>query len=92
MPPTLEMYWINVTNLRISKDRLLKSYMAKMKLIKDKKLAETNFKILNNILPCNKNLQKWGKKDSKLWYICKETKVLVTYCFTVGMLNQYVRL
>ena len=46
--------------------------MNKIKLIKDKKLAETNLKILNNILPCNKNLHKWGKSSTKLCYICGE--------------------
>ena len=42
----------NKTNKRV----IRRSYSCKVKAIKDKKLAETNFKILNNILPCNKNL------------------------------------
>ena len=40
--------------------------------MKDKKLAETNFKILNNILPCNRNLFKWGKCDTNLCHFCQE--------------------
>ena len=71
-PPTSELYWRNLGNLRITEDLLSKSYMSKIKLIKDKKLAETNIKILNNILPCNKNLHKWGKSETKLCYICGE--------------------
>ena len=52
-PPTSEMYWINTTGLRITEQHLHKSYIGlrKIKVIKDKKLAEKNFKILNNILP-----------------------------------------
>ena len=39
-PPTSELYWRNFTNLRITEDLLSKSYMSKIKLIKDKRLAE----------------------------------------------------
>ena len=46
--------------------------MCKVKQLKDKKLAETNFKILNNILPCNRNLFKWGKSDTNLCLFCQE--------------------
>ena len=34
-PSTLELYWRNFTNLRITADIPLKSYMSKIKLIKD---------------------------------------------------------
>jgi len=37
-----------------------------------KKLAETNFKILQNILPCNLNLFKWKRSDTKLCSLCQE--------------------
>ena len=40
--------------------------------MKDKKLAETNFKILNNTLPCNRNLFKWGKSDTNICHFCQE--------------------
>ena len=91
-PPTLELYWRNFTNLRITEDLLSKSYMSKLKLIKDKKLAETYLKILNNLLPCNKNLHKWGKSDTKLCNFVVKKKVLVICCITVGMLSLYGRL
>ena len=70
--PVSENYWINFTRLRITHEDLLKSYVSKVKYIKDKKLAETNFKILNNILPCNRNLRKWGKSDTYLCCFCQE--------------------
>ena len=70
--PVSENYRINFTRLRITHVHLLKSYGSKVKHITDKKLAETNFKILNNILPCNRNLRKWGKSDTDLCCFCQE--------------------
>ena len=66
IPPTSETYWQRATNLRVAEDVIHKSYIQKVKQLKDKKLAETNFKILNNVLPCNKNLCKWGIGDTDL--------------------------
>ena len=67
--PTSETYWLEKTN--ITEEVLQKSYIIKVKEIRDKKLSETNFKILNNILPCNRNLLKWGKSDTKLCSFCQ---------------------
>ena len=53
--PSSEQYWDIVSGQRITENFLYKSYFCKVKQIKDKKLTETNFKILNNILPCNIN-------------------------------------
>ena len=83
IPPTSDMYWINTTGLRVTEQHLHKSYIRKIKVIKDKKLAETNFKILNNILPCNRNLHKWRKSETNLCYFCKEEEsisYLLYYC------------
>ncbi len=70
--PTSERYWNEFTNGRITDDKLLDSYNHKVKQIKDKKLSETSFKILNNILPCNRNLYKWGKSETKMCSFCQE--------------------
>ena len=70
--PTAERYWENILGLRIDDNFLHTSYVCKVKQLKDKKLAETNFKILNNILPCNRNLFKWGKSDTNLCLFCQE--------------------
>ena len=46
-------------------------------------MAETNFKILNNILPYNRNLHKWRKSETNLCYFCKEEESishLLYYC------------
>ena len=72
IPPTSETYWHQATNLRATEDVIHKSYIQNVKQLKDKKLAETNFKILNNILPCNKNLCKWGIGDTDLCCFCQE--------------------
>ena len=50
-----------------------KTYTIKIKLIKDKKISEFNFKLLNNILPCKKNLFKWKiMSNSQCGYCGKE--------------------
>ena len=46
-------------------------YIQKIKNMYVKKLAEFNFKILHNILPCGKNLSKWQKDISKFCDFCK---------------------
>ncbi len=70
--PTSETYWKGYGNYGITDDTVSSAYMQRIKLIKDMKLAETNFKILNNILPCNRNLYKWGKCESNVCYLCHE--------------------
>ena len=40
-------------------------------------------KILNNILPCNRNLLKWGKSETNLCCFCQEEETishLLFYC------------
>ena len=45
-------------------------YLNKIKNLKDLKLSEFNYKVLNNILPCNKNLKLWGKQPNDKCDIC----------------------
>ena len=90
--PVSENYWINFTRLRITHEDLHKSYVSKVKHIKDKKLAATNFKILNNILPCNRNLRKWGKSDTDLCCFCQEEDNISHLLYFVYMLNQFGKL
>ena len=61
------MYWLNVTGLSITEQHL----------------AETNFKILNNVLPYNGKLRKWGKRGTNLCYFCQQEESishLLYYC------------
>ena len=46
------------------------TYQSKIKCIHDFKMAEFNYKMLNNILPCNKNLKLWGKQQNDECDIC----------------------
>ena len=39
-------------------------------------MAETNFKIVHNILPCNKNLLRLGEKNSSLCDICQSEETI----------------
>ncbi len=86
--PISEIYRVRSTNLRITEEEILKSYKNRFKFIRDNKLAETNFKILNNILPCNKNLFRWKKSDSNLCNICGEEESISHLLFECN----YVRM
>jgi len=79
--PTSQQFWKTTSNMRITEDILEQSYKSQIKQIKDKKLSETNFKILHNILPCNSNLYKWGKKDTKLCSFCNVEETICHLLF-----------
>ena len=49
-------------------------YTNKVGLIKNRQLAENNFKMWHGILPCNKNLKMWKKKDTDACSICGENE------------------
>ena len=55
----------------------------KKKIVKmcDRKLAEFNFKVIHNILPCNVNLVRWKKKDIKQCSICGVDEDIVHLLF-----------
>ena len=62
--------------LNIEKEKLDKAYTLKIVHIKDKKISEMNFKILHNILPCNKNLLLWKKSNSKYCTVCSQEETI----------------
>ena len=70
-------------------DLFNESCKRKIKVLKDKKLAEINFKILNNILPCNRNLLKWGEVKLICVAFVRRKKPSAIYCFIAHMLNLY---
>ena len=68
-------------------------YLYKFVKISDIKIAETNFKILNNILPCNENLEKWKKKCCSKCSLCGEQENipdLIFDCKLIRPLWRYV--
>ena len=91
MRPTAELFWMNLTG--VTEMEMHQSYSYKIKQLKDKKLAETSYKILNNILPCNKLLFKWGKIETPLCPFCNEEESishLLFYCSNAQQIWNYV--
>ena len=67
-PVVIETHWTNLFGL--NDVDFCTIYKNKISVIKDKKMAEFNMKILHNILPCNMNLYRWKKKPSDLCSMC----------------------
>ena len=73
--------WIDSYN--ITEEEYNAVWFDKIKQIKDKKIAETNYKILHHILPCNQNLKRWKIKTVNTCDICNEIQDiahLLFYC------------
>ncbi len=69
-PIEKEVFWTNVLgNDDIDVNMM---YTSKIINIKDKKIAEFNYKVLHTILPCNVNLVRWKKAENKKCMFCKE--------------------
>jgi hypothetical protein len=81
MPPVSEQFWINKSSSQLTQETYRNIYKHKVKNIKDKKIAETNFKILNNILPCNEKLYIWGKSNTKMCTLCNEIEDITHLLF-----------
>jgi hypothetical protein len=63
------MQWCNQVPNDITFNNI---YMRKIKQIKDFKIAEFNYKILHNILPCKANLKRWKICDNDRCNYCNE--------------------
>ena len=72
--PASEQHGCDKLNVRI--EDFEKAYLLKVLRIKDKKISEMNFKILHNILPCNKNLNLWKKSNSVNCTICSQEETI----------------
>ena len=67
-PETSQKYWSGYfANVDID---FASVYKRKNYMYKDRKMAEFNFKLIHNILPCNMNLHKWKKKTYNTCTIC----------------------
>ena len=66
----LSIYLTTQLNQCIEKD----IFKVKVKEEKENKLREFNFKLLHGILPCNKNLMKWKKRDNDQCDVCQHTQ------------------
>ena len=92
-PVKQQQYWKDM--LRMNDIDFQYVYETKVKCVKDKKLAEFNFKLLQNILPCNVNLVKWKKHESKLCDLCgieEDIKHLLYTCdFAKGIWTEFTK-
>ena len=77
--PIVEVCWNNVID-RQDKD-FKNVYKMKFIDVKDNKLAEFNFKVLYNILPCNVNLVRWKKKECAKCNICNVNEDILHLLF-----------
>ena len=77
--PMSEVYWQSIFELE--DDDFRRVYVQKIANVKDKKVAEFNFKMLHNILPCNVNLVRWKKKENKSCNLCGEDENIVHLLF-----------
>ena len=55
-----------------NKDMMIIAFTNKVKNIWDKKIAEFNYKVLHNILPCPANLKRWQKSNNDQCDVCNE--------------------
>ena len=65
------------TQHNIPSENIRTVYTTKIKKITDRKIAEFNYKVINNILPCNKNLTKWRIINDEKCPACNLTHNIV---------------
>ncbi len=73
-PMQQEAYWKETLDL--SGGDFIQIYRENISQVKDKKIAEFNLKVLHCILPCNDNLAKWKRKESKECCICGDVETI----------------
>jgi len=73
IPPKSESYWSKRFTQEIHYNT---TYITKIKLIREKKLSEFNYKLLNRILPCRNILMKWGKVQDNKCQFCGEVETV----------------
>ena len=72
--------WCNLNKNEVEFNHV---YIRKIKQMEDTKLAEFNYKVLHDILPCNVNLKKWKIIESDKCNFCHEMQDiphLLFYC------------
>lgn len=83
--PFMEKYWLKAFNMTYDKTFFSanKIYTFKVKMIKEKKLAEFNFKVLSGILMCGKLQKRFKIKDDDKCVLCDvihDIPHLLYYC------------
>ena len=52
------------------------TYITKIKKIRDKKIAEFNYKLIHRIIPCKYKLQKWGLTNNNACSLCGQIETV----------------
>ena len=76
--PIAEEYWLRYGN-NISFDEI---YQMKICNIKERKLSEFNYKVLNRILPCRKALHNWDKIENNKCTMCNQIETVEHMLFS----------
>ena len=87
--PRCQAFWCDVFNKDINFTSVYNNKVTKMS---DVKLAETNFKILHNILPCGENLVKWKKKNDDKCSLCCEKETIIHMLYKCKYVNPFWRI
>ena len=67
----------HIWNLKFQNDHNFEQvYTSKIINIKDNKLAETNYKIIQGILPCGVNLVRWKRKNTANCDVCNQNETV----------------
>ena len=85
----MEMKWCQMFNFDNLMDNWQGIYLQKVKFVPVKKLAEFNFKLLHNIVPCGIKIAKWDKTVSALCDYCKmpeNTEHMLYKCCRIKLL------
>ena len=68
---------IKETFPNINEEEIMQTNILKVKCIKDKQIAEFNYKVINNILICNTYLSKWLPGIEETCIVCKRDSNLI---------------
>ncbi len=78
--PHMEMKWRDTFNLG-PETEFTRTYHSKIITIRETKLSEFNYKILNGILPCATNLMRWKIETSNKCWFCQDIESMLHLLF-----------
>ena len=72
--PISENKWLQ--QFRLNTYDFTSTYITKIKKIRDKKIAEFNYKLIHRIIPCKYKLQKWGLTNNNACFFCGQIETV----------------
>lgn len=73
---------LKINNIKVNERDMANAYRNKIKGIGDPKIKEFNYKLINNILPCNKNLKNWHIKSTDKCPVCDQVHDIAHMLFS----------